>query len=552
MLSTSCRILLGMTLGIAIGIATPSLAPALEAQVLWQTRPPVQTVEIAALDKASSTLFVTTERGILSVRLVDGVTSRRLQKLPAGFHATSVAASEGRIAVALATTDKRLPGRIDLFETSSLESNALKPLATFTAGHHPDMVCFSPDGQFLVAANEGEPTDDYDFDGTGSVTVVDLAQGLAEPGVSQCSFYEFDGKAAVLRSQGVRLFGPSKVHPDGHATVSEDLEPEYIACSQDGRRAWVTLQENNAIAEIDLRTAKVVEIHALGEKDFRHMPEAGTKANGVSARSATGYSSTGLDASDQDDHLQAQLWPVKGSFEPDAIAHFSDAGIDYLVTANEGDPRDYVNYHEAAAAADLTICGLPGSSRPWDQRAPARHLLQPNQLGRLQVSIEECDPDHDGDVDELHAFGTRSFSVWRASGTKLELVFDSGSDFERLLALWAKQQTKPVLPFDSRSHIRGPEPEGVVLGQIAGRRYAFIGLERASGIMVYDLTRPTHPKYCCYIPPAEEAGIVDASPEGLVFVPAKDSPTKRPLLVVCNEYSGTITAYQLATSAVPR
>ncbi|QDT01162.1 hypothetical protein HG15A2_45040 [Adhaeretor mobilis] len=543
-----CKPLIYFALAVAAVVSANGGAAAFDANVLWRVKPPVQTVEIAALDTTSSALFVTTERGILSVRLADGVASRRLLSLPDGFHATSVAASDGRVAIALASINKRQPGRIDLHNASSL-----KPLITFPAGHHPDMVCFSPDGRFLVVANEGEPTDDYEFDGTGSVTVVDLVKGFAQAEVSQCSFEEFDIQSVELRSQGVRLFGPSKTHHDGRATVAEDLEPEYIACSQDGRRAWVTLQENNAIAEVDLLLARVTNIHALGKKDFRHVPGAhslavGTPSATTVSYSNVGYSTTGLDASDQDDHLQAQLWPVKASFEPDAIAHFSEDGIDYLVTANEGDPRDYINYREAAAAADLPGCLLAGTGRCWDHRAPARHLLQPNQLGRLQVSIEECDPDHDGDIDELHAFGTRSFSVWRASGNKLELVFDSGSDFERLLSLWAKQETKPASYLDSRSHVRGPEPEGVVLGQIAGRRYAFIGLERASGIMVYDLTEPTAAKYCCYIPPAEEAGIIDASPEGLVFVPESESPTKQPLLVVCNEYSGTITAYELNTS----
>ncbi|MEQ8209634.1 MAG: choice-of-anchor I family protein [Lacipirellulaceae bacterium] len=509
-----------------------SHADALEARLAWRMRPQVETVEIAAIDQSSQRLFVTTEQGIVNLRLSDGQLANERLPVPAGYHATSVAASGGRIALALAAEDKRQAGRIDLFESATGEY-----LTTFPAGSHPDMVCFTPNGRYLLCANEGEPTDAYDYDGEGSVTVVDLAgsHDLAAAKVSLCEFTEFNSQAEQLRQRGVRLFGPSQSRPDGHATVAEDLEPEYITCSPDSRRAWVTLQENNAIAEIDLATARVTAIHPLGEKDFRHVP--------VGLAGNPAYATTGLDASDADEHLQVQLWPVKASYEPDAIASFQHEGQNYLVTANEGDPREYAAYHEAAPA-----CELIKLKQKWDDRAAARHLMQPEYLGRLQVCIDQCDPDGDGDIDELHAFGTRSFSVWRASEGKLELVFDSGSDFERVLAMRAIHDALPTELVDNRSHVRGPEPEGVVLGEIAGRRYAFIGLERASGVMVYDLTEPLSPTFCCYIPPAEEKGLKDISPEGLVFVPADESPTRGAMLVVANEFSATVTAYDLRLS----
>lgn len=507
-------------------------ADALEVDFIWRTQPETQTVEIVAFDQASQAVFVTTERGVMQLRLADGNASKDLLPLPQGFQATSVAASEGRVAVALAAIDKRLPGRIDVFQASSGEL-----LATFPAGSHPDMVCFSPNGRYLLCANEGEPTDDYAFDGEGSVTIVDLQTGsqLSDANVRQCDFKKLNAQADQLRERGVRLFGPSQAHEDGHATVAEDLEPEYITCSADGTRAWVTLQENNAIAEIDLGRAEVLSIQPLGEKDFRHVP--------VGLTGSPVYASTGLDASDADQHLAVQLWPVKASYEPDAIATFRHEGQDFLVTANEGDPRDYATYHEAAPACELTKL-----KTKWDDRAAARHLMQPELLGRLEVCIDECDPDGDGDIDELHAFGTRSFAVWRATAGKLELVYDSGSDFERVLAARAIHDALPTEQVDNRSHVRGPEPEGVVVGEIGGKRFAFIGLERASGVMVYNLSEPLEPKFCCYIPPAQENGVADISPEGLVFIHAEESPTKQAMLVVANEFSATVTAYELRLS----
>lgn len=119
------------------------------------------------------------------------------------------------------------------------------------------MVTFSLDGQYVVSANEGEPSEDYSIDPAGSVTIVNLSDGLENAVVTQVVFTDFnaDGPRAMELPEDVRIFGPN-------TTVAQDLEPEYVAIA--GSQAFVMMQENNAIAVIDLPTAEVVRIFALG------------------------------------------------------------------------------------------------------------------------------------------------------------------------------------------------------------------------------------------------------------------------------------------------
>jgi Ca2+-binding RTX toxin-like protein len=235
-------------------------------------------------------------------------------------------------------------------------------------------------------------------------------------------------------------------------------------------------------------------------------------------------------------------------YQPDAIATFAVNGETYIVTANEGDARDYDTFSEEVRVADLTL--------DPDAFPNADELQAEAALGRLTVTNTLGDPDGDGDFDQLFSFGARSFSIWDSAGN---LVFDSGDDFERI--------TAELLPdnfnsdndendsFDSRSDAKGPEPEGVVTGVVDGRTYAFIGLERIGGIMVYDVTDPVSPSFVQYINTRDfegnaEAGTAgDLGPEGLVFIAAEDSPTGRPLLAVANEVSGSTTLYDFGTNA---
>ncbi len=240
-----------------------------------------------------------------------------------------------------------------------------------------------------------------------------------------------------------------------------------------------------------------------------------------------------LDASDKDGGINLQNYPIYGMYQPDGIAAYESDGKTFFVTANEGDSRD-----EDVRLKDLVL----------DPEAfpNAAELQQDEVLGRLEVSSIDGDTDGDGDIDQIFVFGGRSFSIWDDRGN---LVFDSGDDFERIIA-----EQRPDLfnsqgeadSFDNRSDNKGPEPEGIAVGEIDGETFAFIGLERAGGVMVYKISDPKNPEFVQYINTANEDGTAtDISPEGLVFISAEDSPNGKPMLAVAHEESGTTVLYEI-------
>jgi choice-of-anchor I-like protein len=247
-----------------------------------------------------------------------------------------------------------------------------------------------------------------------------------------------------------------------------------------------------------------------------------------------------FDASDRDGAARLRHWPVLGGYMPDGLHALRVNGADYFVTANEGDTRHY----DATRLADLELDPARFSD--------AASLQSRASLGRLQVSALDGDLDGDGDLDEIHAFGARSLSVWTAAG---ELVSDTGSLFEDVtaaaLANEFNSNNDENMSFDTRSDDRGPEPEGLEVAEISGRQYAFVGLERVGGIVVLDVSDPRAPAFLEYVNPrdfsgsAERGGARDLGPEGLRFVPSGESPTGRGVLLVGNEVSGTTTAYDV-------
>ena len=429
-------------------------------------------------------------------------------------NANSVAVRRGVVAVAVENDDKQANGWVAFYDAADLGAG----LKGWTeVGALPDMVTFSEDGQYVLVANEGEPNDAYDDDPEGSVSIVNISSGVAGASVMTAGFAGFNPQHAALKAAGVRLFGPG-------ATVAQDLEPEYITTA--GSTAWVTLQENNAVAVVDIPTATVQAIVPLGYKDHS-------------------LAGNGLDPSNRDGRINIQAWQgVRGMYQPDAIASYQHRGRIYLVTANEGDARDYDGFSEEARGADLHDEGIVS-----DADVPG---IDDNALlGRLNSTTE---PPF-GDTSRLYAYGARSFSIW--DGFTGEIVFDSGDDLERQIARLLPGEFNSTNDendsFDSRSDDKGPEPEGVTVGRIEGRTYAFIGLERIGGIIAYDVTDPRAPAFMDYLnnrnfdPDADceafECG--DLGPEGITFVPKEDSPDGRPLLIVGNEISGTTTVYAI-------
>lgn len=162
------------------------------------------------------------------------------------------------------------------------------------------------------------------------------------------------------------------------------------------------------------------------------------------------------------------------------------------------------------------------------------------------------DIDGDGDYDTLWASGSRSVTIFDAAGA---VVWDSGDAIE--------QTTAAALPddfncnnnengtFDGRSDNKGPEPEGMAVGEAFGTPYAVVALERIGGFMVWDLSDPTNPTEWGYVNLRDFTGDAamgtadDLAPEGMLFIPDVQSPTGNPLLVVTHEVSGTVSIYEL-------
>lgn len=544
--------------------------------------------EIPAFDAESQRLFVVNAKeGVLDVLDLSHpdqpkkITSITVDDIAPEAEVNSVAVHNGIVAIAIQAAVKTDPGYVALYQAKDLSK-----LAHVQVGALPDMLTFTPDGQSLLVANEGEPSDDYQVDPEGSVSVISLAN-LKAPIVRSADFKAFNGREAALREQGIRIFGPK-------ASAAQDFEPEYITVSKDGKTAWVALQENNALAKIDVASAKVLAVYPFGFKDH------GINGHGLDVSDADGVDAKGK--------INIQTWAnVRGLYMPDAIASFEVAGKTYIVSANEGDARAWGENNPAYFNNDTSqgfveewrvkhLVHAKGFDRRLGDDLPA-HLrvlaagaeLNPANFaycGAVAGDAKDCREDHllgrlnitwtegyqknaDGTAklnergnlvyDHLYSFGTRSASIWVENDqqTGLELVWDSGDQFEQYIA----KQHPEIFNFnheeaglDNRSDNKGPEPEGVTLGQIGQKTFAFIGLERVGGIMVYDVSTPASPIFVQYINSRDfkattaqiemgQAG--DLGPEGLVFIPAKDSPNKKPLLVVGHEVSGSTTIYQV-------
>ena len=410
-----------------------------------------------------------------------------------GGDVTAVAVHRDLIAASIKVKPADAAGMVKLFDSDG------SLLATYETGALPDNLAFSPDGRYLLTANEGEPSDDYSIDPEGGFTLIDLSSGPQNATVTQIALTGFDVPT------GARIIKPEQ-------SFAADAEPEYVAFSADGTMAYATLQENNAIALIDIAAKKITNIVGLGVKNVSRMSH---------------------DMSNKDGGINMRRWPVLMMYQPDALATYEVNGATYLVTANEGDAKDYDGFSEETRVAKLTLDPTMFPN--------AEELQKPENLGRLKTTTTMGDTDGDGDHDLIYAYGGRSFSIWSQDGS---LVFDSGNAFEYLIA----KRSPDVFNAnggadekDDRSDDKGPEPEALALGTIDGRSYAFIGMERNNAIFAYDITLPSDPHLVGYMMPSANHN----SPEGLEFIAAKDSPTGKPLLAIAFEMTGTVALYQI-------
>lgn len=485
--------------------------------------------EITAFDSASKRLFVVNgANGTVDVLdLSDVANPRKVDTIAVaalGGAVNSVAVHDGLVALAIEATPKTSPGTVAFYSASTL-----RLLGSVKVGAQPDMLTFTPDGRQVVVANEGEPNS-YgqadSIDPEGSVSIITVNGGTT-PTVQTADFKAYIGQESTLRAQGVRIFGPG-------ANAAQDLEPEYVAISEDSKTAYVTLQENNAVATVDLATAKVTTIKALGTKDH-NLPGMGLDASDEDGGTNT---NSGTPA------IKIANYPVKGMYQPDAIARYTVGGRTYLITANEGEARaDWPGYSDETRVRTHCTAGLDPTIFP-----NASTLILDSNLGRLRITANpnggSAGKNAAGQCTELFSFGARSFSIW---DTDFNRVYDSGDEFEQ------RTQSLPNVLFnsshdantlDGRSASKGPEPEGVTLGKFGDKTFAFIGLERVGGVMVYDVTTPATAKFVTYL--NTRSGVSgDRGPEGVLFIPANKSPNGQPLLVLGHEVSGTTTILQI-------
>ena len=482
--------------------------------------------EIVAFE--AGRLYVLNVGGIDVVDITNPAAPVKVATLPLPGEPTSVTVNRGLVAASVPAPVKTDPGRVLFFRGD-------RQVGEVVVGALPDMVVFTPDGKLLAVANEGEPNS-YGAAGSvdpeGSISVITTQPFRASGGngnpqpVETIRFSAFNagGDRHGELPGDVRIFGPG-------ATVAQDLEPEYITIADDNRTAWVSLQENNALAQLDLRAKRVERILPLG----------------YSAHNRVGF---GLDASDQGGaaNLNIAPWPVRGLYMPDGIANYTAGGQRYVLTANEGDQRDWPGISATA----------PTNEEARRARSVADLVAFPDandnlKLGRLNVTpfAPGLTTNPAGKLTQLYSFGTRSFSIRSTDGS---LVWDSGDAFECI--------TAKVYPLNfnashsnntlkNRSDDKGPEPEGVVTGKVGGRQLAFVSLERIGGVMVYDVSNPAAPVFQRYLTtrvfPVPSSGPVgpDSGPEGMAFIPAADSPTGTPVLAVGNEVSGTVNLWGL-------
>ena len=457
--------------------------------------------------------------------------------------ANSIAISDDLniLAVAMAASTKTDNGFIAFYDISGAAPSFIKNVEV---GALPDMVAFSPDSTKVVVANEGEPNDDYTIDPEGTISVIDVTAGVISDTAVSINFNTYDTQKSDLQDQGVVFANPTGQTINGvviNTSVSMDLEPEYVAIAEDSSMAYVSIQEGNAMAVVDLSDNSLVEIVGLGFKDWgEHY----------------------MDASDKDDGINFKKYNnLYGMYQPDTIASFTWSGANFIVSSNEGDGREYL-FEATDEATCLAAGGLDfddGDCLAYTDEIRAEDLTldatafadvnnDDDDIGRLKVSTALGDSDNDGVYEELYTYGARSFSIWDANG---RLIFDSADDVGLITAAVHGESfnnDEDENKGDTRSDAKGAEPEALALGEINNRTYAFVGLERMSGVLVYDITNPFNVTFMDYF---YNRGTVegedisgDLGPEGMKFVESTD--TSPAMLIIGNEISGSVSVWEIA------
>ena len=502
-------------------------------------------VNIIPADTFDTAALVKDNEGIVTAtNLASAITLSLNESTPGDANSIAIDANNQLLAVAMAATSVGEAGQIAFYNIGGDTPVFIKNV---TVGALPDMVTFSHDGAKVVVANEGEPNGDYSIDPEGTISIIDITNGTIADNALSINFQDYNNQQAELEAQGLVFANPTGRTINGNlinTTVAMDLEPEYVSISKDNKYAYVSIQENNALAIINLEDNSL-ELKGLGFKDWSNLQfDASDKDGGVNFKSYRG---------------------LYGMYQPDTIASFSWKGANFIVSANEGDAREY--FFDASDEADCIAKGgldydakdgclaYIDESRVEDLALAANFDYlnnDDNDIGRLKVTTVKGDKNNDGQYESLYAYGARSFTIWDSNGL---VVFDSGDQIARVTASVhgnAFNNNEDENKGDTRSDDKGAEPEALTLGKVGDRLFAFVGLERMGAIMVFDITNPYDVKFQDYFynrglePSADITG--DLAPEGMTFVPAEQSATNEALLIVGNEISGSISVWEITAN----
>jgi hypothetical protein len=442
--------------------------------------------EINAFDPGSGYIFVSGEAGV-DVLTTGGTYVRTLRLSATNDPATNVAVKNGVVAVGGFVGTE---GRIRFFDAAT----GTQIGTDVTVGTTPDQMTFTPDGKKLVVAIEGDPEVGG---GPGQIAIVDMAT----KSVNALGFGDFADNETAYRGNGA-LFRPG-------VPFADDIEPEFVTITPDGKKAIVTLQENNMIAIVDLSTETISELIPLGLKDP-------TKPNSFFTHRQTSSNLT---------PTSLGLVGVSALWQPDGIAAFDHGGITYIALANEGENLG----NNRSMALD-----------PSKVPAATVTALQDIEGRVTPQTFWHLDTTNDGRADTIAYSGGRSVSIRTLDGT---LVWDSGNQIEQMV------NTLGLLGANSDRRTRlSIEPENLVVGMIGGQRWLFAGIERGLSIAAWNISNPNNPLFAGLIYDLSQ-GNAFAQFEGLTFIHASESWDGKTYLVASAENQGWTHLFQL--NAVP-
>nr|XP_054768930.1 mesenchyme-specific cell surface glycoprotein-like [Lytechinus pictus] len=438
---------------------------------------------------------------------------------------------------------KNAQGTLHLLHTYNMTSRNWTEYLEIPVGSVPDMLYFTKDCHTIVVVNEGEygetdvPGEFIDPEAIVSIIKLD-SESSDGYRINNLNFTSFNERAAEYEARGVR-------YPFKNSTFSQNLEPEYVAISSDDSTAYIALQENNAIAVINIAEERIEEIYSLGAKSWKNL---------------------NLDASNRDGGIVFRNYDIYSLYQPDAIRYFDVDGTGYIATANEGGSVEYPTWTEEKRGKSLVDDGLV-----WGESPLISALNDTSKLGRLKFTqYEGINASRFGKIDQLHFFGARSISIRKASD--LSLVYDSGDVIEvessRELTNVFNTDTKPLSATpegaaDTRSDDYGPECESLAFAEVDGTRLLFVGIERLSAIAIFSFPSGSAiPEFDSFYRAGgtnktydqllEDKNVGDLDPEDIKFISNEKSPTGKDFLIVTNNIAGTIAFYDVIKNSALR